>query len=299
MKVVGIIVGALITLVALPFLAFGIGIVAWIGDGSGLSIPLNGMDAPKKVVAIVSPEFSVKSADIPSQVRDASVTFTVTPQPGGAPIFIGLAPAKDIDRYLRNVTIAHLEAADTSAGSSTPAPSATDIASGDGTDVQLVVEPGKRKRVAAPATKDFWVRQADSATGDITLTLADLEGKDVRVVVMRTDGKPGMAVDASLKFHAPILKTIGWWTLGIGIVIGLVGIGLIIWMIVLLGRPKKPAVTAPGEATPPATAADAAPPATAAPDADRSDPPPAAPAPDAPAVDTTPAPPATGDAPSD
>ena len=282
MKIVGIIIGGLITLFALPFLAVGIGIVGWIGDGSGLNIPLNGMDAPPKVVAIVSPEFSVKASDIPSQVRDASVTFHVTPKAGGAPIFVGVAPTKDIDRYLRNVTIAHVSTLDQGASGTAQAPSATDVASGDGTEVKLVVEPGKRTRVAPPTAKQFWVRQADSATGDITLTLADLEGKDVRVVVMRTDGKPGLAVNASMRFHAPILKTIGWWVLGIGIVIGLVGIGLIIWMIVLLGRPKKLSPTTPA-ATP--VAMDAAAPAAA----------PTTPAADAPAVDTTPPPPPPGD----
>jgi hypothetical protein len=284
MKIVGIIIGGLIALFALPFLAVGIGIVGWIGDGSGFNIPLNGLNAPKKVVAIVSPEFSVKASDIPSQVRDASVTFHVTPKAGGAPIFVGVAPAKDLNRYLRNVTIAHVSTLDQGASGTAQAPSATDVASGDGTEVQLVVEPGKRTRVAPPTAKQFWVRQADSATGDITVTLADLEGKDVRVVVMRNDGKPGLAVDASMSFQAPILKTIGWWILGIGLVIGLVGIGLIIWMIVLLGRPKRVApAAAPTDSTPTAfvTADD-----------------------DRPAVDTAPAPPdapanAPADAPAD
>lgn len=288
MKVVGIIIGGLITLVALPFLAIGIGIVGWIGDGDGLNIPLNGLDAPAEVVAIVSPEFSIKASDIPSQLQDASVTFRITPKPGSAPIFIGLAPAKDIKRYLRNTTIAHLESADSGATSSTPAPNATDVATGSGTDVKLVVDPGKRTHVAPPGTRDFWVRQADSATGDITLSLADLEGKDARVVVMRTDGKPGMAVDASLKVHAPILKTIGWWALGIGLVVGLIGVGLIIWMIVLLGRPKK-LPNAPAAVDTPATPAPtAAPPAEApAPSASPSTP--------RPAVDTAPAAPPPGD----
>lgn len=292
MKVVGIIIGGLIALVALPFLAIGIGIVGWIGDGSGLDIPLNGMDAPKRVVAIVSPEFSVKAEDIPSQVRDASVTFHVTPKPGGAPIFIGLAPAKDVKRYLRNVTIAHLETADSGSGGSPQPPDPQAIAAGDGTQVRLVEEPGKRTHVAPPARKTFWIRQADSATGDITLTLADLEGKDVRVVVMRTDGRPGMAVNASLKLHAPILKRVGWWALGIGLIIGLLGVGLIIWMIVLMGRPKKlpvaPAATAPPTSADPVSA----PPAEASA-------PPASPATPPPAVDTAPdVPPPGDDAPS-
>jgi hypothetical protein len=276
MKIVGVIIGGLLILVALPFLAVGIGIVGWLGDGSGLNIPLNGIDAPKKVVAIVSPEFSVDAADIPTQVADASVTFQVTPKPGGAPIFVGLAAAKDVDRYLRNVTIAHLESVDQGTSGTAQAPAPQDIASGDGTDVQLVVEPGSRTRVAPPKTRDFWVRQADTSTGDITLSVADLDGSDVRIVVMRTDGRPGMAVDASMTFRVPILKTVGWWVLGIGIAMGLIGVGLLLWMILLLGRPKH--VTPTGATTDPAPAAPAA--------ADD----------DRPAVDTTPTPP---DAPAD
>lgn len=276
MKIVGVIIGGLLILVALPFLAIGIGIVGWLGDGSGLNIPLNGMDAPKKVVAIVSPEFSVDAADFPTQVTDASVTFRVTPKPGGAPIFIGLAAATDVDRYLRNVTIAHLESADQGTSGTAQAPAPQDIASGNGAEVRLVVEPGSRARVAPPETKDFWVRQADSAAGDITLSLADLEGEDVRIVVMRTDGRPGMAVDASMTFRAPVLKTVGWWVLGIGIVLGLVGVGLLLWMILLLGRPKPVA--------PAGAPVDTAPTAPATTDDDR------------PAVDTTSAP---ADAPAD
>lgn len=257
MKIVGIIIGGLITLVAFPFLAIGVGIVGWIGDGSGLDIPLNGLDAPRRAVAIVSPEFSLQASDLPSQVADASVTFRITPKAGSAPLFVGLASSKDVDRYLRNVTIAHVEAADRAASGTAQAPSPQDITSGNGTDVRLVVDPGSRSRVAPPATRDFWVREADSATGDITLSLGDLDGKDVRVVVMRTDGRPGMAVDAAMTFRAPILKTVGWWALGIGIVLGLIGVGLLLWMIVLLGRSKPvPPTAAPADSasSPPTTA---------------------------------------------
>jgi hypothetical protein len=287
MKIVGIIIGGLIALFALPFLAIGIGIVGWVGDGTGIDIPIKGLDAPPKVVAIVSPAFDLDTTDLPSQVTDASVTFDVTPAPGGAPLFVGLAASQDVERYLRNVTTAQVEPTpqDGVADGTAQAPAAEDVVSGNGTAVQLVVEPGARTRVAPPATRRFWIRQADTATGALTVSLADLDGRDVRVVVLRDDGRPGLAVDASMRFSVPFLSTVGWWALGIGVAIGLVGIGLIIWMIVLLSRPKRPTA-----ATSTAAAAAAAPPSESTAAAGRTE----AVEP-LPAVDTTPLPKPPGD----
>jgi hypothetical protein len=280
-KIVGIIVGGLAVLVAFPFLAFGIGIVGYLGDGTGLDIPLNGIDAPPRAVAVVSPEFSLDASDLPTQITDASVTFRVTPQPGSAPLFAGLAASEDVARYLKGATIARLEPTEAPAdqSSSSPTPNPQDIVAGDGLDVRLVVEPGKRTRVRPPATRDFWIRQADSATGDITVRVADLAGQDVRVVMLRTDGRPGIAADASMRFRIPILATIGWWLLGIGIALALLGAGLIVWMVLLLGRSRQRAATAAPAVE--ATAADPGRSPTATPA-----PPSAAP----PAVDTTPPP---------
>jgi hypothetical protein len=54
-----------------------------------------------------------------------------------------------------------------------------------------------------------------------------------------------------MRFSVPFLSTVGWWALGIGVAIGLVGIGLIIWMIVLLSRPKRPPAATSTAAAPP------------------------------------------------
>ena len=75
--------------------------------------------------------------------------------------------------------------------------------------------------------------------------------RDVRVVVLRDDGRPGLAVDASMRFSVPFLSTVGWWALGIGSALGLLGLGLIIWMIVLLSRSKRPPAATSTTAAPP------------------------------------------------
>ena len=274
MRVVGYIAGALIVLVSLPFVILGIGALV---VSRGFDVPLKGMTAPEQVVAIVSPEFSVKAQDLPSQVRDASVTLHIDPAAGTAPLFIGIAPSADVKKYLRNVTIAHPEPPKDANGNG-QAPDPQTVLTGEGIDLQLQVEPGTRKKVAPPTKKDFWVRQADSASGDITLSIPDLDGKDVRLVVMRADGRPGMAFDATATVHIPILLPIGAGVLIGGIVVLALGAGLIV-LIAVRGSRRRGAV---------ASAAAAAEPAAAAPLGAADDAPP-------PAVDKTPEPPA-GDA---
>jgi len=83
-------------------------------------------------------------------------------------------------------------------------------------------------------------------SGEITLTAADLQGTDLRIVVMRADGKPGIAADAALRFRIPILVTIGWVSLIVGLVAVAIGVGLIL-LIVL--RKKKPPAAPPIVAT--------------------------------------------------
>ena len=203
MRVVGYIVGILLILIALPPVLIGIGAIA---VGSGFDVPLEGMTAPPKAVAIVSPEFTLKSADLPSQVRDASVTLRVTPTDGSAPLFIGLAASEDVKRYLRNAPVAHPELQKDATGKDQP-PDPQSVVLGDGIAVDLVVEPGKRKKVAPPAEKDFWIRQADTSTGAITVSIPDLDGKDVRLVIVRTDGKAEIAADAVATVNVPLLNT--------------------------------------------------------------------------------------------
>jgi len=64
--------------------------------------------------------------------------------------------------------------------------------------------------------------------------------------VMRADGKPGIAADAALRFRIPILVTVGWVILLVGLVTIAIGVGLIL-LIVL--RKKKPPTAPPIVAT--------------------------------------------------
>lgn len=246
MRVVGYIFGGLLTLLALPFIIIGIGAII---VGGGFDVPLKGMEAPPKVVAVVSPEFTLKAADLPSQVRDASVTLRVTPAADGAPLFIGLASSKDVKRYLRNTTIAHPDLEKDASGNGKP-PDPQTVLTGDGVTMQLQVEPGKRTKVKPPTDKEFWIRQADSSSGSIALSVPDLDGKDVRLVIMRADGKPGMAFDATAVIHVPIIRPIGLGVLAGGLLVLALGAGLIVLIAVRGSRRRASAAPPPADDVP-------------------------------------------------
>jgi|GEM_PF-2033125 hypothetical protein len=263
MRVFGIIVGALIALCGIAPVLAGVGIVGYLKDGTGLEIPIKGFEAPKRAVAIVSPTFSLDTSDLPSEVSDSAILLTITPPPGEGPLFIGLGPATAVNRYLRRASIARVEQTDegASADGSATAPSPQDALQ-EGVPVRLVLDPGPRTSVPPPATRKFWTRTVTNDSGEITLTAADLQGTDLRVVVMRADGKPGIAADASLRFRIPILVTIGWVSLITGLVTIAIGVGLIL-LIVL--RKQKPPVVTTDDTTPDADAPAPAAPAAATP----------------------------------
>jgi hypothetical protein len=263
MRVFGIIVGALIALCGISPVLAGVGIVGYLKDGTGLEIPIKGFEAPKRAVAIVSPTFSLDTSDLPSEVSDSAILLTITPPPGEGPLFIGLGPATAVNRYLRRASIARVEQTDegASADGSATAPNPQDALQ-EGVPVRLVLDPGPRTSVPPPATRKFWTRTVTNDSGEITLTAADLQGTDSRVVVMRADGKPGIAADAALRFRIPILLTIGWVSLITGLVTIAIGVGLIL-LIVL--RKQKPPVVTTDDTTPDADAPAPAAPAAATP----------------------------------
>lgn len=284
MRIVGYIVGGLIILFGLTPLLLGLGIVGYVRDLEPLEIPLKGFEAPPEAVAVVSPEFSIDAADIPSELRNARLILQVEPTAGSGPLFIGLATAKDLQRYLRNAPIATLEPVDEAlpvgdgSGSAVgtgsdagPDPQVVLRGVQDGVDVDLVLEPGGRRKVAPPATRKFWTKTVEvDADGRIEVSLADLQGEAVRVVVLRQDGRPGIATDASIRFKVPIVMTIGWVLLVVGLIA--VGIGALIVVLIAVRDKPKPGGSAPGAPGP----AAGGPPLPAGP---------------APAVDTGPAPP--------
>ena len=260
-RIVGYIVGGLVVLFGLTPLLLGLGIVGYVRDLEPLEIPLQGFEAPPEAIAVVSPEFGIDAADIPSQLADARVFLQLRPTAGSSPLFIGLAPSADIQRYLRNAPIATLETTEASIAPATG--SAADTAPGpepqvllrdvqDGVDVDLVLQPGAKRKVQPPASRAFWTRQVEVAgDGRIELSLADLEGDDVRIVVMRQDGRPGIATDALVRFKVPIVMSAGWVLLVVGLLSVGIGALIIVLIAALGGRSAPPPPSAPAAGSTP------------------------------------------------
>lgn len=275
MRIVGIIVGFAVALVGLPFLLMGLGIVAVVGDLSGFAVPLRGFEPPPQAVAIVSPEIGGDNRDLPSAVREASVTVRVVPGPDTGPLFIGLAPGPALRPYLRRAPVAVLRIRDTSTGESTdpellaegpPDPQVLIRDQELQVDLPIVNPNAVATQLPPPTDQGFWTRTiVTDGTEPFTVSLGDFQGGGERVVLMRADGKPGIAASAELRFRVPILQTIGWWILGIALLVVLAGLALAIGLLIRGSRgdgPAAPGATTAPDATRPAvdtTPADAAP----------------------------------------
>jgi len=118
-------------------------------------------------------------------------------RPGGAPVFIGIARARDADAYLAGV--AHDRVTDLNDG-----------------DPRYERSPGARAP-AEPARQRFWVASA-AGPGEQVAQWKPESGRWA-VVVMRADARRGVAVDASIG------AKVGW-VLWVGV--GLVALGALV-----------------------------------------------------------------------
>ncbi|MEW6583786.1 MAG: hypothetical protein AB1416_13600, partial [Actinomycetota bacterium] len=159
--------------------------------------------------AIVSD--GVDLGDAPGWLGDRVGTIRIRAR-GAKPIFLGVGPRADVDRYLHGV--ARDVVTDLAFDPLTPA---------------YRRERGTRTP-ARPAAQPFWVATAQGR-GERRLTW-DVRGGDWRVVAMNADGSAGIAVTADLgaKFGALV------WA---GVVLLAVGAGLLAVGVVLLRAVRR------------------------------------------------------------
>ena len=115
------------------------------------------------------------------------------------PVFVGIARTSDVSEYLHGTSYT----------------SVTDV---DYSPFHVSYrDHGSDRRPALPADQEFW---AASAHGAGTQTLAwDLEAGDWSIVVMNADGSRGVDTDISAGAKVPFLGTLGWISLGGGLVL--------------------------------------------------------------------------------
>ena len=214
--VAGVVLGSLIALIALAFAAGGLAMVAmhaFVRDDDGY---LNSATRHYATQGHALTVEHVQLGDMHGGMGDWAVeelggTVRVRADlRGNAPVFVGIAHARDLDRYLSGV--AHSEIRDF------------------GHHFSNLADTAGRRNPAAPATQKFWVA---SASGPGTRTAQwDVTSGDWAAVVMRAAGAAG--VDADVRAGARI-----GWMLWVGVVllaIGAAGLAGGVGLIVLSGR---------------------------------------------------------------
>ena len=125
----------------------------------------------------------------------------------GGPVFVGIAPTEDVERYLAGTEHATLTDLDTS-----PFRATTETV------------PGARTP-ADPAAQDIW-SASTSGTGTQSLEW-DIEDGDWSALVMNADGSPGVDVQASAGADASFLKPLGLGLLGGALVLSFIAAVLV------------------------------------------------------------------------
>jgi hypothetical protein len=159
-------------------------------------------------------------------------------------IFLGLAKAEGVDDYLSGFEHEVV------------------------TDVELdpfeltTVLSGQDGEADPPGDQDFWLESA-SGTGEQTIRHG-LEGGDLRVVIMNTDGSAGFEVDGSIGVKVPYIFWIALGLLGVGL---LMVVSAIIAIVLAVKGDNKSNV--PGAGPPASQPPSAPPPAAPGPDPGR------------------------------
>ena len=150
---------------------------------------------------------------LPSAILgDARVTAS-----SQTPIFVGVARAADVERYLEGVSYSVV----------------SNLAERDGRDLSASTgtAPGSE-----PSTQEFWVA-ANTGTGTQSIRWAPSNG-DWSVVVMNADASPGVAFEGDIGAEVPVLRPIAIGLLVAGSILLIIGIALIAGSISRAASPK-------------------------------------------------------------
>jgi hypothetical protein len=213
-RVAALVIGAVLGLLGLLLLGGG-GTALWADrtqrDGGYVTTGVHEFSTAGAALVTVSTELgSTGTGWLYSPGLLDTVRIRVTPTSRGGPLFVGIGPAAEVDRYLAGVGHTVID---------------------DFWDEQTEVVTGGTPP-SAPGTQGFW---AASATGagpqDVVWDPADGSWS---VVVMNADGRPGIAVGADLGARVPALPWIALGVLAAGAV--LVGGGGLLVAGALRGR---------------------------------------------------------------
>ncbi len=219
-RVIAMVVGCLLLLPGIGLLAGGVGLGAAYAfdrdDGGYFSATVDRLESPTAAITAEDLDLVTDpgSPDWLLDALDADVRLEVTGATAGAPLFVGIGPAADVDAYLAGV--AHDQLIDST---------------GDHSPVYRRSSSQSVSVIGPPDEQSFWT---ESATGNGTQRL-DWTASSGRwaAVLMNADGSPGIAAEATVGAKAGFVLPLIIILLGLGaatttaavllIVIGAVG----------------------------------------------------------------------------
>jgi len=214
-QVAALVVGAVLTVFGLVGLVAGGGVLAVFGSDGTVASGNHSLSTP--TAALVSEPAEIRDTrDLADIVGDPSVAFSVTSTNPGKGVFVGVGPAKQVDRYLAGA----------------PVDEVTDL---DVDPFKLTRDRTEgTKTLAAPGAETFWVAQNEGpASASLRWKVRD---GDYRVVVMNADGTPDVGTKGEVELTAPNAPDIAWVLLGTGFALV---VGGAVASVVGLRRPKQ------------------------------------------------------------
>lgn len=231
MKIALIILGVLVTLFGLAFVAAGGTLLAVAGSDGWVHSPTERVDTSTYAIVSESAEIENDAADAIEAIGDVRLRFRAEATDGSGAVFIGVGSTGDVDRYLNNVEHDIV----------------TDIELDDFRVTKELI-PGT-ETPGAPGDQDFW---RASAAGDGRQEVDwRIEEGSYRVVVMNEDGSRGVDVRASAGAKIPHALAISISLLAFGGFILAIGMAAVALAASSAGRAAKPAPPAPPVAPPP------------------------------------------------
>jgi hypothetical protein len=177
--------------------------------------------------AVTSPRLEAMSEGVPGRLPFdvGTLRLRVSSVDAGKDVFVGIAAQSDVDRYLSGVH--HSELVDVE---QTPFRA-------EYRDIAGTVVP------APPAEQAFWQASASGAgEQELTWTLA---AGNWSIVVMNADAAPGVNVQVQPGFRSDLIRPAGTGVLVGGIIALVIGIPLLIFGAIGLGRHTSPASQGP------------------------------------------------------
>jgi hypothetical protein len=209
-----LIIGAVIMVSGLLTAISGGALLALFGTGNVLSSGSHLVSTP--TTALVADMGTITDTTGFEYITGTPTVHLSADSFGGEPVFVGIAPADDVTRYLSGAAIDRISDFDLS-------PFHLGTVGRDGAQV-----------VGAPGAQNFWVASAQSATGaDLDWAIQD---GHYQLVIMNADGTANVHTTASVGVSLP--NSAGLWIL----VIGIGGVFIVIGGIVMAigaGRPAK------------------------------------------------------------